>query len=417
MDIKVSVIIPVHNMEQYIAECLDSVVMQTLKKIEVIAVNDGSTDNSMTILEWYKEKHDNIVIITQANQGAGSARNEAIRCAKGKYLAFIDSDDFYPHSDCLKKLYEAAEKQQVSICGGVIVRDTNGNRTVLEEKRKKCNDKIVSFKECEDIYWFHRFIYLTDMIRGNNLYFPEYKRFEDPPFFLNALLCAGQYYELGEETYIYRTRQKKINYTLDTSIDILSGIRDVFRQTEKYKLMYLYENRLCNIYEDCVVPFYKYSFCGNSLIDKTIEEINDIEESLLGNCGNGRLTRERVLQFREESQKEFDFYKSVLNSDRMKIIYGAGLNTQYLLGLYQGQEKNIIGIAVTKTSAKAENYLAGYLVKAIDEYLQYREDVLVIIATNFAYQKEIEDILKELGFRYILKPNLRKLELSEAINE
>lgn len=94
MDIKVSLIIPVYNVEKYLQECLDSAFNQTLKEIEVIAVNDGSTDNSLAILNKYKSIHENMIIINQENKGLSEARNSGLRVAKGEYIYFLDSDDY-----------------------------------------------------------------------------------------------------------------------------------------------------------------------------------------------------------------------------------------------------------------------------------------------------------------------------------
>ena len=86
---KVSVIIPVYNVEKYLRECLDSVINQTLSDIEIICINDGSTDNSLEILKEYAENDSRIKIITQENQGQGVARNNAIEAAQGEYLVFV----------------------------------------------------------------------------------------------------------------------------------------------------------------------------------------------------------------------------------------------------------------------------------------------------------------------------------------
>ena len=92
---KISVIIPVYNAEKYLRVCLDSVVNQTLEDIEIICVNDGSTDKSSNILKEYAEKDGRIIILTQKNQGAAIARNKGISVAKGEYLSLLDCDDFF----------------------------------------------------------------------------------------------------------------------------------------------------------------------------------------------------------------------------------------------------------------------------------------------------------------------------------
>lgn len=106
--VNVSVIIPVYNVERYLCECLDSLLSQTLDGVELICVNDGSTDNSGDILEKYAGKYSNIIVINQTNQGQSAARNNAISYAKGKYITFVDSDDFVD-SDMLYKMFRAAE--------------------------------------------------------------------------------------------------------------------------------------------------------------------------------------------------------------------------------------------------------------------------------------------------------------------
>ena len=106
---KVSVIIPVYNVEKYLHECLDSLLNQTLKDIEIIAVDDGSTDSSLKILKDYAKKDKRLKVLTQENKGAGAARNLGMKHATGSYLSILDSDDYFDHS-MLELLYKKAEK-------------------------------------------------------------------------------------------------------------------------------------------------------------------------------------------------------------------------------------------------------------------------------------------------------------------
>lgn len=94
-DIKVSVIIPIYNVEKYLRQNLESVAKQTLKEIEVIMVDDGSTDSSAEIAKEFAEKDSRFIYVLQENGGAGAARNNGLSRAKGKYLSFLDSDDFF----------------------------------------------------------------------------------------------------------------------------------------------------------------------------------------------------------------------------------------------------------------------------------------------------------------------------------
>lgn len=118
MEVKVSVIIPVYNVEIYLAECLDSVLQQTLRDIEIICINDGSTDRSSEVLQEYVNKDSRIIIINQENKGLGSARNRGLEIATGEYVAFLDSDDWVD-VDYYEKLYNTATKYNAEIaCAG-----------------------------------------------------------------------------------------------------------------------------------------------------------------------------------------------------------------------------------------------------------------------------------------------------------
>ena len=140
-NLKVSVIIPVYNVEQYLNQCLDSVINQTLKDIEIICVDDGSTDNSFKMLEEYAQKDNRIKVIHQKNKGAAAARNEGLYIAQGKYLSFLDSDDFF-EIDMLEQMYNCAEKYNTDIVvckskvisNGIIKDNTNIKDFLLPKK-------------------------------------------------------------------------------------------------------------------------------------------------------------------------------------------------------------------------------------------------------------------------------------------
>ena len=116
--IKISIIVPVYNIEAYVARCLDSLVQQDLKEIEIIVVNDGSTDNSPEICKSYAKKYPNIKYISQRNQGLSAARNTGISAAKGEYIGFVDGDDFVKNG-MFSTLYNNAIENDVliSCCG------------------------------------------------------------------------------------------------------------------------------------------------------------------------------------------------------------------------------------------------------------------------------------------------------------
>ena len=111
---KITIIVPVYNAENYLKKCLDSLVKQTLKDIDIIVINDGSTDKSMKIIEKYCIQYDNVRMISRENRGISYSRNEGIKLAKTPYIAFVDSDD-YVELDMYEKLYNLITKDESSI--------------------------------------------------------------------------------------------------------------------------------------------------------------------------------------------------------------------------------------------------------------------------------------------------------------
>lgn len=152
-NIKISIIVPIYNGEKYISNTLDSILNQTLENIEIIVINDGSTDNSKNILDSYSKKSDKVRVIHQENKGVSATRNNGILSANGEYIGFVDADDLID-PDMYKKLYEKAvsNNADIAICG-FIEEDLSGN--ILREYEYQYSDTILrdsdirnSFKTC-----------------------------------------------------------------------------------------------------------------------------------------------------------------------------------------------------------------------------------------------------------------------------
>ena len=134
--VKVSVIIAVYNARDYLKRCLDSLLGQTLEDIEIICVNDGSTDGSSVILDEYSSKDNRIKIITQSNAGPSAARNNGLFIAQGEYIGFVDSDDFV-EKDFYEKLYNAAKESYADIACASVIRENDKKKTTLIKYNKR----------------------------------------------------------------------------------------------------------------------------------------------------------------------------------------------------------------------------------------------------------------------------------------
>ena len=133
---KVSIIIPVYNSEKYIGRCLESVLNQTYKNIDIIVNNDGSTDHSQEIINAYKNKYKNIIAINQENMGVSKTRNKAIKLAKTKYVMFLDNDDFIDE-DYIEKHLNTAEEGNYDIVLSGYKRPTQTEKIIKEVKLKE----------------------------------------------------------------------------------------------------------------------------------------------------------------------------------------------------------------------------------------------------------------------------------------
>lgn len=181
--IKISVIIPVFNSEQTINKCLNSLFNQTLKEIEIIFIDDGSTDNSSKILFDYASKYDFIKIISQKNQGPGIARNKGIKKAKGEYIAFLDSDDYYVEDYALEYMFNMAIEKNIKMCSANL-RIFNNYLGFYKQTETNENYEINFIEPNEyGIPWFfYKNIYQRKILLDNNILFPDLLRGQDPVF-------------------------------------------------------------------------------------------------------------------------------------------------------------------------------------------------------------------------------------------
>ena len=218
---KVSVIVPVYNVERYLGECLDSVLGQTMKDIEVICVDDGSTDGSVKILAEYAAKDARVKVMRQDNAGSGAARNLGIGVAKGKFLAFMDSDDLYPAADTLERLLSAADGCGCRIVGGRLrVFSSNAKIARREQATWDWTGRFppcgkVRYRDFQAPWGFTCYLYDRELICGNGIKFPEFRRFQDPPFFVRAMLAAEKFYAIPDCVYCYRVGEKTIDWKGD----------------------------------------------------------------------------------------------------------------------------------------------------------------------------------------------------------
>lgn len=207
--VKVSIIIPVYNVEKYIRRCIDSVKKQTLKDIEIICVDDGSPDGCPAILDSCAQTDPRIKVIHQKNKGQGGARNTGVENACGEYITFLDSDDVM-EPNFAEKMYLAATRHGADIASsGILKIRPKGTRGSSSYKEEICtDDPCEKFRLCNcppDFYTTNK-LYRREMLLREGLRYREKVFYEDVYFLTMALIQSGKFVTVPDTYYSYIIR-------------------------------------------------------------------------------------------------------------------------------------------------------------------------------------------------------------------
>ena len=217
----ISVIVPVYNAEKFLINCLNSIVGQTMRDFEVIVVNDGSTDDSLSIMKEFQDKYTNFIIVDKENSGAAGARNYALKYARGDYLAFVDSDD-YIEPEFLEKLYSFAKKSESDIvCCGYYTYIPEKNKSIRQPFCLKTgvysNKKILKslIKDVRMHFYMWNKLWKRELFEKYNIIFPD-MCFEDIPVSMSLFYFANKIAVINEEYYNYTRHENSIVSSMDT---------------------------------------------------------------------------------------------------------------------------------------------------------------------------------------------------------
>jgi glycosyltransferase involved in cell wall biosynthesis len=271
----ISVIVPVYNAQHYLGECLDSIINQTFKDIEIICVNDGATDSSVKILTEYARKDPRITIISQKNKGPATARNVGLKASKGKYISFVDSDDRIDAKTFASAISFLEDGLDLVIFQVNVFGEHKSMqkyfRTSFQGKLNMCGDIIVNSQvsSCNKIY-------KKDIIDKYKISFPDGLFYEDNAFHWKYLMHARNAYFLPEKFYNYRIRK---NSTMDMTKSRLLNVSDhfwvcleIFEYMKKYNLLEKYSSSFVEFFRHCLGIV-----CANSdNLLKSLELANDI---------------------------------------------------------------------------------------------------------------------------------------------
>ncbi|WP_461462323.1 glycosyltransferase [Methanobrevibacter sp.] len=250
--VKVSVIIPVYNVEDYLQRCLDSIIYQTLEDIEIICINDESTDSSLEILKEYAKRDNRIIIKSQENQGLSGARNHGIRIASGEYYYFIDSDDWI-ELDALEKLYYHAvsNDSEIVFFNSIehLKKNKTRNRIYLPVDEENYSNFVFDYNYNKRLVMNNKFVVWTkffkaSLIKDNDLIF-HFRLFEDVAFHVETLFLAKRVSYIPEILHHYNRlnqdslQNKKTSYNKRLAIfkvfDLVEEILNKYDKVDEFK--------------------------------------------------------------------------------------------------------------------------------------------------------------------------------------
>ena len=324
---KVSVIIPVYNVEKYIEKCVKSVEAQTYQDYKIILVDDGSTDESGKLCDALAQKNEKITVIHQENKGLGGARNTGIRACDTEYILFLDSDD-YIHPELLKKCMSAAQKHNcdIVIFDAVSV-DESGKTGVVYGAQVPTNKPLTESEKCivskNPSAWDK--LYKVSLFKDNNIYYPDKVWYEDLRTTPKVLLFADKIVKLeSEPLYYYLQRLDSIMHTPNYDRVVNERTAAVNDLTDYYKSNDLYEEYkdvldFVMIYHGFLLPCLEmYRRTGNHKkhMDILLKTLKDRVQNPLANSYLTLLRKNEIIILKLALKQKYFFIGCITSLNR-----------------------------------------------------------------------------------------------------
>ncbi len=426
--IKISIIIPVYNVEKYLRRCLDSLINQTLQDIEIICIDDCSTDNSLNILQEYAERDKRIRVITsEQNSGAAVARNRGLEIAQGEYLGFVDSDDAVDKS-YYEELYKKAKEKDYDI---VKCRRKNIN-TDGSISESPLNLNIEKFGRYFFTYEWQTGIYRSDLVFKNHINFPpECVKAQDCVFLNKVVLKSKNIALINNVYYHYYKRNDSLNSAKIPLRNIVSALKSAEIQLEdlnisdvyeenKFNYIYLYLNRINSVLSLTLFQNDSYEakkLCAEWLINN-FHKCKDIEllskeflyQSLLPLIKKRkyeRLSRQlnKYKNINDINELSFGFIIKLFyflwkNRKKRIVFWGASLFLERLIKKYRISYKNIIGI-IDKNSSRAGKKIGNYTIYPPKKLKDLKPDLVLFAIKNYnrLVFNEVKEFLEKSEYK------------------
>lgn len=446
---KISVLVPVYNVESYLEQCLDSLIRQSWRELEIICVNDGSTDKSGQILERYAMMDSRIVVIHKENTGYGNSMNVALSSATGEYVAIVESDDFACR-DMIRVLYEAADLNDADVVKGTFYNYHNGQDMRSTRLDNYPRNKLLNIDSCPTLFnladtiW--SCLYKRSFLLSHHICFHETPgaSYQDISFALQVWMEAEKVYFIEDAVLHYRrdnlnssmNNPKKVFCVFDEYEWIEEKYDDFFRQNPMLETYFMagkywdYFNHyhrvgiqyqyalLCRLAASAQKDkeaeklrkevFFPQVWDKLSAID---EDINLFFEQTAKDPGDYRL---KSCGFQNELVYGDAFFEA-LQKYPLVLVYGAGQVGRCLAKEIRRRNGSVDSFVVTDVSGQNASCM-GIPVYEIQEYLSRADSCAVVIAVTERGQYEIYEHLQSYGFQNIFRVDKAVRKMFSADN-
>jgi len=431
---KVSIIVPVYNVERYLRECLDSLIKQTLPDIEIICINDGSTDDSLEILKMYVQRDVRIKIINKKNTGYGHSMNKGLHEASGIYIGIVESDDFV-EPDMFEQLYSVAIKSEAEIVKSNYIEYRNGKNYFVELLKGMEYQKNISLNLFQNIFYkqpaIWSAIYKKSFLLENNIWFNETPgaSYQDTAFNFKVLACVKQIFLLKEAFLHYRT--DNANSSVKSSAKVFC-VCDEYNEINRFldqnsilkeRYQYLVETLKFRTYQwnyKRLADQFKFEF----LLRAVDEFCAAKHKGLLRQEYWSEEDWQAVHELMEKT--EMFHYKKIIASQKADlytqgfllalsgkqiIIYGAGMVGKSVAKYIKRNCMAITCFAVSDLDGNASE-VDSIPVYRINDLEKYKATSVVLVSTKDTDQLEIIEFLHQKGFSHVIAMDF---ELRECI--
>ena len=409
-NIDISIIIPVYNIEKYISMCISSVFSQEGVKYEIICIDDESTDNSYATLRAFERENRNVRIIRQKHAGQGSARNKGIKLSRGRYILFLDGDD-YLKPNVLGEIVKKADETKIDfLTFDLSVEYEDINLRATQDDYYKARKGYCSIMRGMD--FFSKLVLNNEYIdsaalmlinscwlKETNLEFYEDIYYEDALFCLKCFLCAKRVIHYEKEIYVYRIRKNSTMTSKVTYYNVHSKLV-VFREGMKV-LLNIPESE--SVFQNAVAKYLGQVSAGVRFYDRKCEEnrlfsdnINNIDDLLEQVFRIG----EYKLNSPDEKLLLFGFDKCIEDASDV-VLYGAGEIGKTVYNYIKAKKLGYKICAFSKSKVENDELIDGLCVKAISSFSGYPGRIILTASKH--NQKEMLTVLERLKIKdYIL---------------